>query len=202
MSRVQSLAPAVSRTDASKWHRHSRSRCPNSAWPSMKPKTSASVANSARGKFGQRVQNDFPLAHLSQGKFANDEGMRQHATGRRAALRAIIAAPQMIDPNRGVDQNQARAGRRRGAGSISGSLPPSRASRRALSRSISALERLAHKARLLFQAGEGLGFGDEFIIERERGPHCRVPFCGTDIASMMLISMPTASVNRGRNGLD
>ena len=41
-------------------------------------------------------------------------------------------------------------------------------------------ERLADKARLLLQAREGLRFGDEFIIERKRGAHCRNPEYGAE----------------------
>ena len=51
----------------------------------------------------------------------------------------IVTGAQMIDPDRSIDQDHLVVGRRRGTGAKSGSLPPSRAKRRALSRSISAL---------------------------------------------------------------
>src|SRR5205823_9498164 len=47
-----------------------------------------------------------------------------------------IQPAEVIDPDRGIDQNQ--RGRRRGIGRNCGSVPPSRANRRAASRSISA----------------------------------------------------------------
>jgi hypothetical protein len=49
-----------------------------------------------------------------------------------------IAGPQMVDPNRGIDQDHPGIGRRRAGACSPGSLPPKRASRRALSRSIKA----------------------------------------------------------------
>ena len=65
--------------------------------------------------------------------------MHQNATGLEQTCEGLVANPQMIDPNRGIDEDQAGSGRRRGAFARSGSLPPMRASRRALSRSINAL---------------------------------------------------------------
>jgi hypothetical protein len=49
-----------------------------------------------------------------------------------------IVHPQVIDPDRSVDQNHFLAARRRRGAESLGSLPPSRAKRRAASRSINA----------------------------------------------------------------
>ncbi len=56
----------------------------------------------------------------------------------RAIVPPVIAAAEVVDPDRGVHQNGHDAGRRRRGVSTSGSVPPSRPSRRALSSAISA----------------------------------------------------------------
>jgi hypothetical protein len=60
------------------------------------------------------------------------------ATIEKVSERAV-PTPQMVNPDRFIDQNQVIFGRRRGDALRLRSLPPSRASRRALSRSIKAL---------------------------------------------------------------
>lgn len=72
---------------------------------------------------------------------------------------------QVIDPHRGVHQDHFRPDCRRGGVSTSGSLPPSRAKRRALSRSMSALRASRTSFDFSFEAGEGLGLGDQWIVE-------------------------------------
>jgi hypothetical protein len=55
------------------------------------------------------------------------------------AGKVCVVVAQVIDPHRGVDQDQCSADRRRGTDVSSGSVSPRRARRRALSRSISAV---------------------------------------------------------------
>src|SRR3974390_2072693 len=53
--------------------------------------------------------------------------------------KGLVAPAEMVDPNRRVNQDHFRAVRRRRGVFRRGSLPPKRAKRRALSRSINAL---------------------------------------------------------------
>jgi hypothetical protein len=70
---------------------------------------------------------------------ANDERMDKHARIFKRRAQTRVAATQMIHPDRSVDEDQDFGEwRRRGAGFSSGWVPPKRARRRALSRSISA----------------------------------------------------------------
>jgi hypothetical protein len=65
--------------------------------------------------------------------------MHCHEAELQKLAQLVVAPAEVIDPNRGIDQDQASvSSRRRGAGSSSGSLPPNLASRLALSRSINA----------------------------------------------------------------
>jgi hypothetical protein len=60
---------------------------------------------------------------------------------------------------------------RRGIGPSSGSLPPSRARRLALPRSISAFRPRAHQRGALLQPGRPHGLGQERVVDRQRGAH-------------------------------
>ncbi len=79
------------------------------------------------------------LVQMAQCDFTNDEGMSQHCSLIEQGREDVIALTQMIHPDRSVDQDHAGCGRRRGGTVSFGSLPPNRANRRALSRSIRAL---------------------------------------------------------------
>jgi hypothetical protein len=87
----------------------------------------------------QVIQNLSVLTEMTQCELPNNEGMRQHHFGIQEGGKRLIAGAQMVYPNRRIDQNHAGLGRRRGGRRNLSSLPPSFASRRALSRSISAL---------------------------------------------------------------
>jgi hypothetical protein len=87
----------------------------------------------------QRAENQPPLPQIAERQFAGDERVPEDLSAIEQLSERIVAGTQMIDPNRGVDQDHLGFGRRCGIGFISASLPPRRASRRALSRSISAL---------------------------------------------------------------
>jgi hypothetical protein len=74
--------------------------------------------------------------------------MSQNLTSFEEGGELPVVCAQMIDPDRRIDQDHGRAGRRRRGVFNLGSVPPSRANRRALSRSISALS--ASRTRLDF----------------------------------------------------
>jgi hypothetical protein len=65
-------------------------------------------------------------------------GTEDDAAAKQLGQRSIAVA-EVVDPNRGVDEDHWLAARRRGIGVSAGSVPPRRARRRALSRSIRAL---------------------------------------------------------------
>ena len=87
----------------------------------------------------QCVQHDFTLTQVAQGQLADDKRMGQDRSSLEQRGERLLACAKMGDPNRRIDQDHADVGRRRGGAFRRGSLPPSRASRRALSRSIRAL---------------------------------------------------------------
>src|SRR5258706_6537309 len=87
----------------------------------------------------QGIQDHITLTQAAHRQFANNERVGQHAPTVQQAGKLCAVAAQMIDPYRTVDQDHAGSARRRGAAVAFGSVPPSKASRRALSRSISAL---------------------------------------------------------------
>jgi hypothetical protein len=91
------------------------------------------------GQIGQGLQNELPLPQVPQSQFTDHKGIRQHLPSIEQPNQKLIARPQMVDPYGRVDQNHPRPVRRRGGAVRWGSLPPSFASRRALSRSINAL---------------------------------------------------------------
>ena len=91
-------------------------------------------------RFGQIVQvaeDDLALLQATHRQFADNQRVRKNFSPLQQPLECGIVPAKVIDPYRGINQYH-RAARRRGATVNSGSLPPSLASRRALSRSISA----------------------------------------------------------------
>jgi hypothetical protein len=90
-------------------------------------------------KIQQRIDNNLPLAQRAERDFTDDVRMRQHFAPLEELAEDYIARTKMIDPDRRIDQDHLADGRRRGTSLSRGSLPPSRASRRALSRSINAI---------------------------------------------------------------
>jgi hypothetical protein len=96
-------------------------------------------SRSALRQIPHGLQYKVALPQFAQGKLADYKRMREDAASIKKDSERLIARAQMVDPNRGVDQDHADLGRLRRGGLRFGSLPPRRASRRALSRSISAL---------------------------------------------------------------
>ena len=94
----------------------------------------------------QIAKNKFALPQIAEGKFASHKRMTKNQTEVEQAHQRLVNGPQMLHPDRSIDQNHLRADRRRGGATRSGSLPPNRANRRALSRSIRALSASRTKA--------------------------------------------------------
>jgi hypothetical protein len=97
-------------------------------------------------EFTQSAENQTTLPQIAERQFASDERMLEDLPAVEQLTERIGPSAQMIDPDRGVDQDHLGFGRRRGIGFRPASLPPRRASRRALSRSISALSASRTKA--------------------------------------------------------
>jgi len=93
------------------------------------------IGNQCPRQVSEQAQNEDALAQVSKRDLARDEGMDRYLPALEPYLHRGIAPVQMVDPDRGVGENHRSAPRRRGGAFKSGSLPPSRASRRALSRS-------------------------------------------------------------------
>jgi len=91
--------------------------------------------------------------------------VHQHPSGTEEIDKRRVPAAQMIYPNRRINQDHAGRDRRRGGAFSAPSLPPSRAKRRALSRSISALSASRTKLDFSVKAGKGLSLGNELIIQ-------------------------------------
>ena len=90
------------------------------------------------------------LPQVAQGQFAQDERMGEYLASNQAVCQMRVAVLKMIDPHRRVDQDHASALRRAGTSSC-GSEPPSRARRRALSRSIRAFSASRTRADFSFR---------------------------------------------------
>lgn len=104
--------------------------------------------DASTGQTQQGVHDDLAMTEITQSKFTENARMRENHSGIEQAGEHLITRAKMIDPNRGVNQDHLEPGRRRGGAPRPGSLPPRRANRRALSRSIRALS--ASRTRLDF----------------------------------------------------
>ena len=91
------------------------------------------------GKCPQKRKHLIAIAQCAASKFPNDEGMNQHISITEKRLQTPVSATKMVNPNGGIDENHAtRSDLRRLTGFKRGSVPPSFARRRALSRAMSA----------------------------------------------------------------
>jgi hypothetical protein len=77
---------------------------------------------------------------MSDSEFADDEWMDENDTIVEQGAQFRVGFTKMVNPDRGVDKDHRAGGRRRGGAFARGSLPPKRANRRALSRSIRAFK--------------------------------------------------------------
>lgn len=83
--------------------------------------------------------NDFSsIPKVATRQLTDDEWMNEHTLLFEQLDEDWVDLPQMIDPDRCIDEDQRPAGFRRGMADRSGSVPPSRARRRALSLDMSA----------------------------------------------------------------
>src|SRR5262245_23351835 len=83
-------------------------------------------------------ENDIALAQTPERKLADNKRMHQNFRRIEQVSEVAIRLAKMAHPNGSVDEDHADLCRRRGGAATSGSLPPSRANLRALSRSIRA----------------------------------------------------------------
>src|SRR6516225_2856651 len=93
-------------------------------------------------RLGQSLEQSkdlHPIAQPPACQLTDDEGMGQHLTDFQEGPKHAVSSAQMIDPDGRVDEGHAtRPGRRRRIVLKPGSVPPSLASRWALSRAINA----------------------------------------------------------------
>ena len=95
--------------------------------------------NSSLGQGSQVVENLIAVAKRPAGQFPHNEGMAEYLIAFQQRPQALGAPPKMFYPHRGVHQNHAEPPERRlGTVRRRRSVPPSAASRRALSREINA----------------------------------------------------------------
>jgi hypothetical protein len=92
--------------------------------------------NAGLGQVRHRVQHHFALAQIAYASSPITKGVREYPSRIKQPAQHQVAGAQMIYPHRRIDQDHAEVGRRRRGVLSRGSLPPRRANRRALSRSI------------------------------------------------------------------
>jgi hypothetical protein len=80
-----------------------------------------------------------PIPQSSESKFGGDERMNKYLPLAKKPTHIFASRAQVINPNRGIGEDQFDFALRRGIGLSSGMVPPRDANRRALSRSINAL---------------------------------------------------------------
>jgi len=87
----------------------------------------------------KRFKDEISLPKAAQRQLPNNERMGKNLPLAEWSAKGGIIVTKIIDPDGSIDQDHAGSGRRRGAASLWGSVPPRRARRTALSRSIRAL---------------------------------------------------------------
>ena len=98
------------------------------------------IRGNARARQGfQGLQNHLALPKIAKRDLADHERVRKYLAVLKQTNKGRIGCPQMVDLYRRVDNDQRGCDRLRGTARNRGSLPPNRANRRALSRSMSAL---------------------------------------------------------------
>ena len=90
------------------------------------------------GKPLQKADHLAATTEVAQAEIPSDPRMAEDGSALKKPAECRVAGAKVVDPDRGVDQDHRDADRRRGISVNFGSLPPSRASRRALSRSMRA----------------------------------------------------------------
>src|ERR1700722_3125538 len=87
---------------------------------------------------------------MAERDFTDDKRMAQNLFRKKQLDKCFVTRPQVIDPYRCVDQNHFRVRLRRGIARL-GALPPSRANRRAASRSTRAFSASRTRADFSFR---------------------------------------------------
>jgi hypothetical protein len=87
----------------------------------------------------QLAYSKMTLLQIAQGELANHKGMRENGSDIEQAHKDLVRGAQMMHPDGRIDQDHAGFERRLLGVLSAGSVPPKRARRRALSRSIKAL---------------------------------------------------------------
>jgi hypothetical protein len=82
----------------------------------------------------QGIKDHIAFLQTTQCQFTGYKGMRQDAACIQMRFQFGVPLPQMVYPDRRIDQNHVGSDWRRGTLSTNGSDPPSKASRLALSR--------------------------------------------------------------------
>ena len=90
------------------------------------------------GEVEEQAENLAASGEVSERELADHPGVRQHVAVVEEPDELWFAGSEMVDPDRGVNEDHAGMVCRRETDVASGSLPASWASRRALSRSMSA----------------------------------------------------------------
>src|SRR6185437_3019237 len=88
----------------------------------------------------QKVENLIAASKRSECEFRGDEGMHHKQALMKVFGNILVTCSQVFNPNRCIGENHRLRDRRRGTFLISGIVPPSEASRRALPRSIKAFK--------------------------------------------------------------
>ena len=96
------------------------------------------VSDNGSREGGKQVENRPAMANVPERDFTQDERVGRNFGLLKSMNKGRYACAQMVHPDRSVDEDHAPCVPRRGIGAICGSLPPRRASLRALSRSIKA----------------------------------------------------------------
>jgi len=89
-------------------------------------------------KMSQQLEQLRMVLQIAAHNLADDEWMDAHAACFQRIDEPGVSTAQVVNPHRRIGEDHALADRRLGMGRNVGSLPPRRASRRALSRSMSA----------------------------------------------------------------
>ncbi|MDW5593093.1 hypothetical protein VSS74_02005 [Conexibacter stalactiti] len=90
------------------------------------------------GEVAQQAEDLVAVAEVGEREFADDARVREDGAVVEQAGERVVAVTEEVDPDGGIDEDHCGSLRRRRTSSSAGSLPPRRARRRALSRSISA----------------------------------------------------------------
>jgi hypothetical protein len=86
----------------------------------------------------EKIENFAAVPNVAARKLSDHERVNQNRIAFQRSDKRPISSTEMIHPYGRIDENHASAGRRLGIAFRPGSLPPSLASRRALSRAIRA----------------------------------------------------------------